>query len=159
MVRRGGEKEARDTINCAQHMFAKEIVAARFGSVYKSSGGCIFTLSSYLLLVLETANSMAQSCQREHLYSIRSWQISRLSWQHNRFAFQAEQELVPRALQSRPFNPAVHFGLIASREDRDDITNRDGVIAFEMEGAGVWETRTTVPELLSLIWLPACLRT
>jgi hypothetical protein len=26
-----------------------------------------------------------------------------------------------------------------SGEDRDDIATRDGVIAFEMEGAGVWE--------------------
>jgi hypothetical protein len=57
-----------------------------------------------------------------------------------------EQELVPRVPLSRPFNPVVHFGLIASGdtvmksgEDRDDIATRDGVIAFEMEGAGVWE--------------------
>ncbi|KAM0246181.1 hypothetical protein ACHAQJ_010320 [Trichoderma viride] len=42
--------------------------------------------------------------------------------------------------------PAVHFGLIASGDtvmksgkDRDDIAVRDGIIAFEMEGAGVWE--------------------
>jgi hypothetical protein len=27
-----------------------------------------------------------------------------------------------------------------SGEDRDDIASRDGVIAFEMEGAGVWES-------------------
>ncbi|KAF3308734.1 hypothetical protein TWF173_000746 [Orbilia oligospora] len=43
-------------------------------------------------------------------------------------------------------NPITHFGLIASgdtvmksEEDRDFIISRDGVIAFEMEGAGVWE--------------------
>ncbi|KAF3260943.1 hypothetical protein TWF217_004786 [Orbilia oligospora] len=43
-------------------------------------------------------------------------------------------------------NPTTHFGLIASgdtvmksEEDRDFIISRDGVIAFEMEGAGVWE--------------------
>ncbi|KAF3179225.1 hypothetical protein TWF788_007036 [Orbilia oligospora] len=43
-------------------------------------------------------------------------------------------------------NPTTHFGLIASgdtvmksAEDRDFIISRDGVIAFEMEGAGVWE--------------------
>jgi hypothetical protein len=42
--------------------------------------------------------------------------------------------------------PVVHFGLIASAdtvmksgEDRDEAAARDGVIAFEMEGAGVWE--------------------
>jgi nucleoside phosphorylase len=55
-----------------------------------------------------------------------------------------EQELVRQL--SQPYDPVVHFGLIASGdtvmksgEDRDDIATRDGVIAFEMEGAGVWE--------------------
>ena len=57
-----------------------------------------------------------------------------------------ERELVLRRRLSQPYNPVVHFGLIASGdtvmksgEDRDDIATRDGVIAFEMEGAGVWE--------------------
>ena len=57
-----------------------------------------------------------------------------------------ERELVPRVRLSQPFNPVVYFGLVASGdtvmrsgEDRDDIAARDGVIAFEMEGAGVWE--------------------
>jgi nucleoside phosphorylase len=57
-----------------------------------------------------------------------------------------ERKLVSRVRLSRPFNSIVHFGLIASGdtvmksgEDRDDIAARDGVIAFEMEGAGVWE--------------------
>jgi nucleoside phosphorylase len=57
-----------------------------------------------------------------------------------------EQELVPRTRVSRPSRPIVHFGLIASGdtvmksgEDRDEIATRDSVIAFEMEGAGVWE--------------------
>jgi hypothetical protein len=42
--------------------------------------------------------------------------------------------------------PIVHFGLIASGDtvmksgqDRDEVAAREGVIAFEMEGAGVWE--------------------
>jgi nucleoside phosphorylase len=42
--------------------------------------------------------------------------------------------------------PAIHFGLIASGdtvmksgEDRDEIATRERVIAFEMEGAGVWD--------------------
>jgi nucleoside phosphorylase len=42
--------------------------------------------------------------------------------------------------------PVVHFGLVASGDtvmrsgrDRDDIARRDNVIAFEMEGAGMWE--------------------
>ena len=58
-----------------------------------------------------------------------------------------KRELIPRIRRSHPFNPVVHFGLIASGdtvmksgEDRDDIASRDGVIAFEMEGAGVWES-------------------
>jgi nucleoside phosphorylase len=57
-----------------------------------------------------------------------------------------EQELVTRARVSQPSKPSVHFGLIASGdtvmksgEDRDEIAIRDHVIAFEMEGAGVWE--------------------
>ncbi|KAN0073559.1 hypothetical protein V8E54_008779 [Elaphomyces granulatus] len=57
-----------------------------------------------------------------------------------------ERELVPRARLLQPSNPAVHFGLVASGdtvmksgEDRDAIATRDSVIAFEMEGAGVWE--------------------
>ncbi|KIL83635.1 hypothetical protein FAVG1_13142 [Fusarium avenaceum] len=43
--------------------------------------------------------------------------------------------------------PAVHFGLMASGnsvmksgEDRDRIAAQEGVIAFEMEGAGVWDS-------------------
>ncbi|KAE8140162.1 nucleoside phosphorylase domain-containing protein [Aspergillus pseudotamarii] len=42
--------------------------------------------------------------------------------------------------------PRVHYGLIASGDsvirsgvDRDILVARDGVIAFEMEGAGVWD--------------------
>jgi nucleoside phosphorylase len=56
-----------------------------------------------------------------------------------------DRELVPRVRLSQPFNPVVHFGRIASGdtimksgEDRDEIVNRDGVIAFEMGGADVW---------------------
>jgi nucleoside phosphorylase len=43
--------------------------------------------------------------------------------------------------------PSVHFGLMASGnsvmksgEDRDRIAAQEGVIAFEMEGAGVWDS-------------------
>lgn len=43
--------------------------------------------------------------------------------------------------------PAVHFGLVASGdtvmkscEDRDRITRQKGIVAFEMEGAGVWDS-------------------
>ncbi|KAE8340565.1 hypothetical protein BDV24DRAFT_175256 [Aspergillus arachidicola] len=57
-----------------------------------------------------------------------------------------ESNLVPRQRLSEPFKPAIHFGLIASGDtvmksgvDRDSIAARDQVIAFEMEGAGVWE--------------------
>lgn len=43
--------------------------------------------------------------------------------------------------------PVVHFGLIASGdtvmksgEERDIIAKAEGVVAFEMEGAGIWDT-------------------
>ncbi|KAH6892554.1 nucleoside phosphorylase domain-containing protein [Thelonectria olida] len=55
----------------------------------------------------------------------------------------------PRAGSDMPFEvapPVVHFGLIASGntvmksgEDRDKIAEAAQVIAFEMEGAGVWD--------------------
>lgn len=42
--------------------------------------------------------------------------------------------------------PSIHLGAVASGdtvfksgEDRDDIAKSEGVIAFEMEGAGIWE--------------------
>ncbi|UKZ83913.1 hypothetical protein TrVFT333_011728 [Trichoderma virens FT-333] len=48
---------------------------------------------------------------------------------------------------SNESQPAIHFRLVAtgdtvmrSGEDRDKLVARDKVIAFEMEGAGVWET-------------------
>jgi nucleoside phosphorylase len=44
-------------------------------------------------------------------------------------------------------NPAIHFGLMASGdvvmksgEDRDRIASAEDIIAFEMEGAGVWDS-------------------
>ncbi|OAA34908.1 Nucleoside phosphorylase domain protein [Beauveria brongniartii RCEF 3172] len=59
-------------------------------------------------------------------------------------------ELVPRSrLKNDGSNlqPAIHFGLVASGdtvmksgEHRDAIVAREKVIAFEMEGAGVWGT-------------------
>ncbi|UPK92991.1 hypothetical protein LCI18_003926 [Fusarium solani-melongenae] len=59
-------------------------------------------------------------------------------------------ELVPRsrlkAIGADPM-PAIHSGLMASGdsvmksgEDRDRIAAEDGIIAFEMEGAGVWDS-------------------
>ncbi|GAA88054.1 penicillin-binding protein [Aspergillus luchuensis IFO 4308] len=49
--------------------------------------------------------------------------------------------------QGDPPSPAIHLGLIASGDtvmksgqDRDLISERHNVIAFEMEGAGVWES-------------------
>lgn len=55
--------------------------------------------------------------------------------------------MVPRGrLQQASRQPAVHFGLIASGhtvmksgQDRDAIARKEGIIAFEMEGAGVWD--------------------
>lgn len=57
-------------------------------------------------------------------------------------------ELVVRARHSQDIpQPAIHFGLIASGDavmkcgvERDDISKQEGVIGFEMEGAGVWDT-------------------
>ncbi|KAF4211483.1 hypothetical protein CNMCM8980_002009 [Aspergillus fumigatiaffinis] len=62
-----------------------------------------------------------------------------------------EREVVHRASSSVVSKPVIHFGLIGSGdtvmrsgEDRDSIAGRDQVIAFEMEGAGVWETFSSV---------------
>lgn len=48
--------------------------------------------------------------------------------------------------QDKATTPAIHIGAVASGdtvmksgEDRDRIAGQEGVIAFEMEGAGVWE--------------------
>ncbi|KAF5680268.1 gamma-glutamylputrescine oxidoreductase [Fusarium denticulatum] len=57
-------------------------------------------------------------------------------------------KLVPRErLRQEVPEPKVHFGRIASGdtvmksgEDRDDIARKLGVIAFEMESAGVWDS-------------------
>ncbi|KAH7150872.1 hypothetical protein DER46DRAFT_562335 [Fusarium sp. MPI-SDFR-AT-0072] len=59
-------------------------------------------------------------------------------------------ELVSRSRHSTtdvPLRPAIHFGLIASGdtvmksgEDRDRVALTEDVIAFEMEGAGVWDS-------------------
>jgi nucleoside phosphorylase len=56
------------------------------------------------------------------------------------------QQVRRRRLEDGSPQPAVHFGLIASGDtvmksgvERDIIAGRDGVIAFEMEGAGVWD--------------------
>jgi nucleoside phosphorylase len=56
-------------------------------------------------------------------------------------------ELVSRTrFEEGIVQPVVHFGLIASGdkvmksgEERDDVAKRDGVIGFEMEGAGIWD--------------------
>ncbi|KAL7817011.1 purine and uridine phosphorylase [Trichoderma aethiopicum] len=63
-----------------------------------------------------------------------------------------EDYLVPRKRlqeqteQDKTTRPAVHIGAVASGdtvmksgEDRDRIAREEGIIAFEMEGAGVWE--------------------
>ncbi|KAF5631917.1 ankyrin protein [Fusarium sp. NRRL 25303] len=59
-------------------------------------------------------------------------------------------DLVARSRLSRtdvPSKPAVHFGLMASAdtvmksgEDRDRIASAESVIAFKIEGAGVWDS-------------------
>jgi nucleoside phosphorylase len=59
---------------------------------------------------------------------------------------QEESDLESRLRLENLQRPAVHFGLVASGDtvmrsgaDRDAIAARDTVIAFEMEGAGMWE--------------------
>ncbi|KAJ4104022.1 hypothetical protein NW769_009714 [Fusarium oxysporum] len=59
-------------------------------------------------------------------------------------------ELVSRSRLSAadvPTKPTIHFGLMASGdavmksgEDRNRIATAEGIIAFEMEGAGVWDS-------------------
>ncbi|KAJ5938120.1 hypothetical protein N7454_004462 [Penicillium verhagenii] len=58
-----------------------------------------------------------------------------------------QQRLVRRSRQNQKNRPLVHFGLIASGETvlksgikRDAIADEAKVIAFEMEGAGVWDS-------------------
>ncbi|KAM3066503.1 hypothetical protein ACMFMG_012001 [Clarireedia jacksonii] len=56
------------------------------------------------------------------------------------------QQVPRRRLEEGSPQPAVHFGLIASGdtvmksgEERDIIARHEDVVAFEMEGAGVWD--------------------
>ncbi|KAJ2992158.1 hypothetical protein NUW58_g2261 [Xylaria curta] len=59
-----------------------------------------------------------------------------------------ERESVFRArATTTSITPTIHFGLVASGdsvmksgEDRDLVASQEDVIAFEMEGAGVWDT-------------------
>ncbi|KAJ5733769.1 hypothetical protein N7493_002555 [Penicillium malachiteum] len=58
-----------------------------------------------------------------------------------------QQQLIPRFRQNQRNRPYVHFGLIASGDtvlksapERDRISKDANVIAFEMEGSGVWDT-------------------
>jgi nucleoside phosphorylase len=57
------------------------------------------------------------------------------------------RRLVPRLRKNERNRPFVHFGLIASGDtvlksgtDRDVVAHEAKVIAFEMEGSGVWDT-------------------
>ena len=59
--------------------------------------------------------------------------------------------------QGKAGEPAIHIGVVASGdmvmksgEDRDSIAKKEGIIAFEMEGAGVWE------EVPSIVVKGAC---
>jgi nucleoside phosphorylase len=59
----------------------------------------------------------------------------------------SEQELVRRRPSEDIIMPSIHFGLMASGdsvmksgEHRDEISAREKVIGFEMEGAGVWDS-------------------
>lgn len=64
-----------------------------------------------------------------------------------RNAVHASTSLAAAQLQK----PLIHFGLIASGDlvvksgfHRDRVAREEGVIAFEMEGAGVWDNIPTV---------------
>ncbi|KAK4118435.1 purine and uridine phosphorylase, partial [Parathielavia appendiculata] len=55
-------------------------------------------------------------------------------------------DLIPRLRPEHELDPVVHFGLFGSGDtvmrsgtDRDEIADRNGILAFEMEGAGLWE--------------------
>ncbi|KAM6513154.1 hypothetical protein FALCPG4_015619 [Fusarium falciforme] len=57
------------------------------------------------------------------------------------------RRITRRRLAEGTPEPTVHFGLFASGDTvmksgshRDEIAQRDGVLGFEMEGAGVWDT-------------------
>ncbi|KAH0499575.1 hypothetical protein TgHK011_006756 [Trichoderma gracile] len=57
-----------------------------------------------------------------------------------------EKEELEQNSQEEAQEPAIHIGAVASGdtvlksgEDRDRIAKKEGVIAFEMEGAGIWE--------------------
>ncbi|KAF7594762.1 hypothetical protein BBP40_008469 [Aspergillus hancockii] len=63
----------------------------------------------------------------------------------NQMTLARSRHIVASREQKR-ITPRVHFGLIASGDsviksglDRDALAARDGVIGFEMEGAGVWD--------------------
>ncbi|KAL2855690.1 purine and uridine phosphorylase [Aspergillus pseudodeflectus] len=58
-----------------------------------------------------------------------------------------DAQLVQRTRQNKRHAPSVHIGIIASGDSviksgihRDAISKETGVIGFEMEGAGVWDT-------------------
>lgn len=57
-----------------------------------------------------------------------------------------EKEDIEQNSQEEAQKPAIHIGAVASGdtvlksgEDRDRMAKKEGVIAFEMEGAGIWE--------------------
>jgi nucleoside phosphorylase len=62
-----------------------------------------------------------------------------------------DRRLVQRTRLSTSAEPQIHFGRFASGDrvmksgnDRDKIASKEKVIAFEMEGAGVWENFPTI---------------
>ncbi|KAH8424174.1 5'-methylthioadenosine/S-adenosylhomocysteine nucleosidase family protein [Aspergillus melleus] len=66
----------------------------------------------------------------------------------------SEMNLVVRSRSmkgEKKLSPQIHFGLVASGDlvmksgyHRDEIARREKVIAFEMEGAGVWDNFSTI---------------
>lgn len=61
------------------------------------------------------------------------------------------QKIIEQGSSASLCHPVVHFGGVASRDQvmkstqhRDRIAKQENVIAFEMEGAGLWETIPTI---------------
>ncbi|PTB65209.1 purine and uridine phosphorylase [Trichoderma citrinoviride] len=94
---------------------------------------CTICSSSADAVCEEALNATCEELGCEESFNIR------------RERLQERQEL-EQGSQEEAQEPAIHIGAVASGdtvlksgEDRDRIAKKEGVIAFEMEGAGIWE--------------------
>ncbi|UNI15169.1 hypothetical protein JDV02_001732 [Purpureocillium takamizusanense] len=109
---------------------------ATYRHKHRSPSRCGCFLENHEQLGLVCAEAITSSC--EELGCDASYLVTR-----GRLCASTSQER-DSAYSSR--DPAIHVGPVASGdavmksgEDRDRIAANDGVIAFEMEGAGAWE--------------------